>query len=54
MGEKIGPVYEDNELGLFVRDLSNGIIENGYLQSISKRNNSIKNGDGRDQTCILI
>ena len=38
MGEKIGPVYEDNELGLFVRDLSNGIIPNGFLQSISKRN----------------
>ena len=38
MGKKIGPVYEDNELGLFVRDLSNGIIPNGFLQSISKRN----------------
>ena len=39
MGEKIGPVYEDNELGLFVRDLSNGVTPSGFIKSISKRNN---------------
>ena len=39
MGEKIGPVYEDNELGLFVRDLSNGLTPSDFIQSISKRNN---------------
>lgn len=40
MGKKIGPVYEDNELGLFVNDLSNNVIPVGFLNKIYERNNS--------------
>jgi hypothetical protein len=39
MGEEMGPVYEDNELGLFVKDLSNGIIPNGFREGIFNRDN---------------
>ena len=40
MGKKIGPVYEDNELGLFVNDLSNSVTPVGFLNKICERNNS--------------
>lgn len=38
MGDEIGPVYEDNELGLFVKDLANGKVTDDFRNCVEKRN----------------
>ena len=39
VGENFGPVYEDNDLGKHVKDLSKGKVPKNFIKEIRKRNN---------------
>lgn len=39
VGENFGPVYEDNDLGKYAKDLSNGQLPKNFIKEIRKRNN---------------
>ena len=42
MGKEIGPVYEDNKLGAFVKELQCGTVSNEFICEIVKRNEKSK------------